>query len=199
MNHNPRSESTRLWMIARSLTAILIVAALSEIPYTGRAQVETPPPDTTGEPVYTEEPAGTSGSEVPSGWLAQVQKDLSLSEYNITWQEQTYLEDLPAAFQAPNRLHNLRTYFTPQGTRVIPRSWLDENPNPPWEIGMALASWGWAGAASTSSPSAPEVAGNTLEYRHAEGIERYRNDENGLNLEFHLSSPLSTGEQPVQI
>jgi len=50
-------------------------------------------------------------------WWATVQENIRQSEYQITWQDQTYLADVPASYQAPNRAHNLRTYFTPTGIR----------------------------------------------------------------------------------
>ena len=56
---------------------------------------------------------GDSGSESlrSSDWLSAVQEDIQASEYHVTWQDQTYLADLSAAYQAPNRAHNLRTYL----------------------------------------------------------------------------------------
>jgi hypothetical protein len=76
---------------------------------------------------------------VTSDWWAHIQQDLRQSEYNVTWQERTYLSDVLAAYQAPNRAHNLRTYFTPAGLFVIPRTWAEEIETPPWRIGIALA------------------------------------------------------------
>jgi len=45
-------------------------------------------------------------------WWSEVQGSISESEYRVTWQEQTYLDDVSSALQAPNRAHSLRTYFT---------------------------------------------------------------------------------------
>jgi len=67
--------------------------------------------------------------EATDGWWTAVQDEIRQSEYHITWEEHIYLVDLPAtsaslgagAYQAPNRAHNLRTYFTPAGVRLIPR------------------------------------------------------------------------------
>ena len=52
--------------------------------------------------------------DVPMDWWAAVQEEIRESEYDITWQEGTYLPDLPAADQAPNRAQGLRTYFAPR-------------------------------------------------------------------------------------
>ena len=58
--------------------------------------------------------------ESGANWLESVQKDLRQREYNLTWQEQTSLPGVKAAYQAPNRANNLRTFFTPQGTWITP-------------------------------------------------------------------------------
>ena len=59
---------------------------------------------------------------IPKSWLEQVQKDVAQREYNITWQDKTDLPKNKAAWQAPNRAHDFRTYFTDQGFTVVPRS-----------------------------------------------------------------------------
>ena len=53
-----------------------------------------------------------------TGWWAAVQDNIRESEYHVTWQDHTYLPDLAAAYQTPNRAHNLRTYFAPDGVRL---------------------------------------------------------------------------------
>src|SRR5262245_9483281 len=63
----------------------------------------------------------TSSSDLSGDWLTNVQADIQKSEYAITWQDHTYLADVPTAYQAPNRAHNFRTYFTESGIRLIPR------------------------------------------------------------------------------
>jgi hypothetical protein len=76
-----------------------------------------PPADGAGQPRQAEAVHG----DVDADWWSTVQENIRRSEYQITWQEQTYLADVPAAYQAPNRAHNLRTYFSPDGPIVIPR------------------------------------------------------------------------------
>ncbi len=51
-----------------------------------------------------------------------MQEHIRRLEYDVTWQGATYLSDLPASYQAPNRAQNLRTYFAPQGPIIIPRT-----------------------------------------------------------------------------
>ena len=131
-------------------------------------------------------------------WWATVQETIRASEYYVTWQEQTYLADLPAAYQAPNRAHNLRTYFSPDGPIIIPRTWTEETNIPPWRLEIALAAWGRAGALAAPSPATLEAAENRIEYRRGEVVEWYRNDENGLKQGFSLSSP-PAGEGALQL
>ena len=75
-------------------------------------------------PVEAADPPGelqAASSASYADWWSTVQENIRRSEYHVTWQEQTYLADVPAAYQAPNRAHNLRTYFRPEGPVVIPR------------------------------------------------------------------------------
>ena len=43
--------------------------------------------------------AAHSGGD--ADWWSTVQENIRRSEYHVTWQEQTYLEDVEAAYQAP--------------------------------------------------------------------------------------------------
>ena len=54
--------------------------------------------------------------------LSRAQAQVLASEYHVTWQNQTALQDLPAAWQAPNRAHGFRTYFVEQ-VHDTHRSW----------------------------------------------------------------------------
>jgi hypothetical protein len=131
-------------------------------------------------------------------WWSTVQETIRTSEYYVTWQDQTYLADLPAAYQTPNRANNLRTYFRPDGPIVIPRTWTEETNVPPWRLEMALAAWGRAGALAAPSPATLEAVENRIEYRRDQVVEWYRNDENGLKQGFTLSSP-PAGVGPLQL
>src|SRR5438045_5830698 len=76
--------------------------------------------------------------DVPAGWFAKVQDDLEKSEYNISWADKTALEGSTPAWQAPNRAHNLRTYFTPEGPMSINRT----DGKADWQCGLAPVSFG---------------------------------------------------------
>ncbi len=119
---------------------------------------------------------------VSSDWWDQAQKDIHQAEYNVTWQEQTYLPDVAAAYQAPNRAHNLRTYFTPAGIRIIPRA----RRSPQWELGLTLTGFGYAG--STQPVANPDLMtnGHRIDYQRGNVSERYINTEDGLEQGFTI-------------
>ena len=155
------------------------------------------------DPVFALEPdarlddAGAQAVSLPSeasqDWWTAVQENIQREEYSVTWQEHTYLADLDAAYQAPNRAQNLRTYFTPQGIRVIPRVF--DGDTPPWEWQLALNGYGCAGDIQLIDASAEIVANqNHVEYQRA-GMptEWYRNDESGLEQGFTLTAPPKQG------
>ena len=130
-----------------------------------------------------------------TGWWSAVQEDIRRSEYHVTWQDQTYLPDLPAAYHAPNRAHNLRTYFTPEGPVVIPRAWPEGVETPPWRWGLHLIAWGREAALDSTQAITLHSDANRIEYRRPSAgsgqglIEWYVNDERGLEQGFTLHSP----------
>ncbi|MGB7114944.1 MAG: integrin alpha, partial [Anaerolineales bacterium] len=149
--------------------------------------------------------------EATDGWWAAVQEDIRQSEYHITWQEHIYLADLPAtsaslgagAYQAPNRAHNLRTYFAPAGVRLIPRVF--EGETPPWEWGLTLTGFGYTGDVQPVTAAIQQVDENRIEYQRGDPsagsgqalTEWYVNDERGLEQGFTLpTAPYSTIRNP---
>jgi len=133
----------------------------------------------------TDRPANAAQSaDVPADWWAQVQEDISRSEYHVTWQKRTSLANLPEAYQAPNRAHNLRTYFTDDGIRVIPRTG-----EAAWEWGLKLASYGRVGYLQSPIVTKPTANGNRIEYRRGDLTEWYVNDARGLEQGFTLHHP----------
>ena len=136
-----------------------------------------------------------------AGWWATVQESIGRSEYHVTWQEQAYLPDVLAAFQAPNRVHNLRTYFTAAGPVVIPRVWPEGADSPPWRWEAILIAWGRVRALVPVSLAAVDVQENRVEYRRGNLIEWYQNDEEGLEQGFTLLAPPQEGQQddPLQL
>jgi hypothetical protein len=143
--------------------------------------VEPALPETT----LPETPEGAPG--VTADWWSTVQKDIRQSEYDVTWQEHTDLADGDAAYQAPNRAHNLRTTFTPAGVRLTPR--LFEGQIPPWEWGLALSGYGYADSVQPVAAATLTASGNRIEYERGLLTEWYVNDERGLEQGFTLHTP----------
>lgn len=91
------------------------------------AQTEVPPP----APAAAEAQIPASLSQ---DWLSQAQAYIMRSEYHLTWDDAPLIAGLPAAYQAPNRAQNLRTYFLPDRVQVIRRTEVE----PRWSWSLAL-------------------------------------------------------------
>ena len=165
------------------LTWILSLAFLLS-PMTSATQLREPVVVADADIALPEEANGIPGAG--TNWWAAAQEDIRQGEYKVTWQRSTYLEDLSAAYQAPNRAHNLRTYFAPDGIRVIPRVF--EGEKPPWEWGLTLTGYGTLGNVQPVSAASLTVEEDRIEYRRAGLTEWYINDERGLEQGFTLDS-----------
>ena len=130
-------------------------------------------------------PVGVNGS-----WWGTLQEDIRKSEYDVTWQENTKLADIKASYQAPNRAHNLRTYFTPEGVRVIPRT----SKNPEWFWGLSLTGYGFIGDIQPVDQARLSVVENRVDYFREGLTEWYVNDERGLEQGFTLDAPPRSGK-----
>ena len=123
-------------------------------------------------------------------------EDIQLAEYQVTWQETTVLTDVVAAYQAPNRAHGLRTYFTPGGLRVVARSAIV----PTWQLGLRLAGYGYAGDMRPVSAATLNARGNGIAYVRDALVEWYVNDERGVEQGFTLTSaPAGTVSDTVAV
>ncbi len=124
-------------------------------------------------------PAGVS-----SDWWTQAQAHIRQGEYQPrlargagTDQAQTLL--------APNRAHNFRTTFSPEGVRVAPRT----ASAPDWSWGLTLTGLGAPGELHPAEPAQLRHEGNRVELVRGPVIEWYRNDERGLEQGFTLPEP----------
>ncbi|MFV2004477.1 MAG: integrin alpha, partial [Gammaproteobacteria bacterium] len=125
--------------------------------------------------------------DIPKSWLNQVQKDIAQREYHITWQDKTDLPKNKPAWQAPNRAHDFRTYFTEQGLTVVPRSGTKD-----WLWSLKLIAYG---DELTNSEIKPEIKDNRIEYSHSVKLkEWYINNEQGLEQGFTLNAPANSNE-----
>lgn len=114
-----------------------------------------------------------------------LKKNLSEAEYEVTWQDQTALPDVPAAWQAPNRTQGFRTYFTDSGIRLLPRT--EESPS--WTWGLSLLGFGpgphlWSVNQPVLHPSK-----NRIDFARGGIGEWYENSPKGLEQGFKLLSP----------
>ena len=116
---------------------------------------------------------------------AKISNTVREAEYRVTSQESAYPDNLSAAYQAPNRVHNLRTYFTESGIRVRPLT----RSEPSWEWGLSLVGYGYEDAIRPVPAAELTVQGNRVEYRRGNLIEWYVNDEGGLEQGFTLQEP----------
>jgi len=136
-----------------------------------------------------------SGDEMPfnlamSGWLNQAAEQINLSEYLISRQQSTYLEGVNTAYQAPNRAHNLRTYFLPDGIQILRRT----DSNNSWILGLNLqGNWNKDSQHRVTTKLISDQ--NRIEYQHDELIEWYSNDSRGLMQGYLLAKPLGSGEE----
>jgi hypothetical protein len=124
-------------------------------------------------------------SGVPQDWWGRVQDDITALEYEITWQDDAPLADLDGAWQAPNRAHGFRTYFTGEGVRVVPRT----EDQAPWEWGLALVGYGRGDQVWPVLRAAPAAVANRVEYARGSLVEWYVNDRRGLEQGFTLPGP----------
>ena len=116
-----------------------------------------------------------AGADVPGAWLSQVQQEIASQEYQVTWQSETALPDLDAAWQAPNRSHGLRTYFTAAGIRVVPRR--DDATS--WEWGLALVGYGRGGMSWPVPAASLAPSGARIDYQRGGLSEWYENSPAG--------------------
>jgi hypothetical protein len=152
-------------------------------------------------------PEHLPSTDVQSDWWTAAQENIRQSEYHVTWQDFTYLPDVSAAYHAPNRAHNLRTYFTPHGPVIVPRVWPEEAEAPPWRWEVKLVAWGRGEGKRTDLPlqaigdATLHPDANRVEYHRGSGhgdtlTEWYINGEQGLDQGFTLASPPSASRSP---
>ena len=122
---------------------------------------------------------------VSQSWWTRAQKNIRRSEYRISRQENGFNDETGPSWQAPNRNHGLRTFFTLSGIRVVPRSVKGQS----WQWGLELTGWGYDGQIHATYPLAPQVSDNRATYKRIGFDEWYVNDEKGLEQGLTISEP----------
>lgn len=139
----------------------------------------------------------TSESMVASSWLSAVQAQIVEAEYEITrLKDNADLPGVDVAYQAPNRAQNFRTYFTPGGIHLRPRTGAENA----WDWGLHFVSYGYAGHLRPITATAPvTVDGNRLVYQHEGVTEWYLNDARGLEQGFTVAAPADSKKGTAEV
>ena len=125
-----------------------------------------------------------------------IDRALGETHYEAIWQVGTAIDGVDAAWQAPNRAADLRTFFLPQGVTLVPRSAGASE----WSLSMSLR--GLSRGLDHEVVSAAEVTaeGRRVELRHAGIVEWYRNDERGLEQGFDIARrPLQGAQAELEL
>jgi len=128
-----------------------------------------------------------------SAWEIDVQENLAAREYWIAWQDRTQPGNVPAAWHAPNRAQGFRTYFTPEGIRVIPRT----GDSPDWEWSLSLSGYGRGGIARPVARGRLFPHENRIEFDRQEVLEWFVNEPQGLKHGFVLHAPPDGGRETI--
>ena len=136
-------------------------------------------------PAWASEPA-----TVEDSLGLAIDRALNEEHYDAIWQVGTRLEGVEAAWQAPNRAEDLRTFFLRDGVVVVPRS----GGVAEWDLRMGLRSIGRGDALRRVGEAQVSASGQRVELRRTGIVEWYRNDERGLEQGFDISErPAGSG------
>jgi hypothetical protein len=140
---------------------------------------ETPP-----RPALNPDVGQAGGGE---RWRQSVAARIAQEEYFAT----TTCEGL----QAPNRSHDLRTYFRQAGIEVVPRK---SGEAPDWRFVWKTSGFGRPGALRAVEAAGPEPDGSRITYCRPAFDEWYENSPGGLEQGFTVHAP-PPGEGPLCI
>ncbi len=119
--------------------------------------------------------AGDRGANVDASWLASVQRGIAEKEYEAS--------PTASGLQAPNRAHNLRTYFDATGIRVVDRS----EPGSPELLALRLVGWGRGESLELVAAGEVTSEGARVEIARPGLVEWYLNSPAGLEQGFDVS------------
>jgi hypothetical protein len=134
-------------------------------------------------PAIAQADPGTSAD-----WIGRAQQEITRREYHASASDQ--------GLQAPNRAHNLRTWFEPTGIRVHDRT----AEGSPRLVELRLASVGRGDALAPVPPGEVSHREGRVEIRRPGLVEWYENSERGLEQGFTLTlRPAGSGTLGVQL
>ena len=122
---------------------------------------------------------------VPAAWRAHAQAEIRGLEYRPKAVPAGESDGALHTVRAPNRAHNFRLSFTPEGVRVTPRT----RTGPDWSWGLQLTGIGRAGDLCRPEAARLRVDGDRVELVRGRLTEWYINDERGLEQGFTLEEP----------
>jgi len=119
-----------------------------------------------------------------AGWWSDVQRELAEYEYRPSQNAE--------GLQAPNRAHNLRTYFGPRGIRLHDRTAAGS----PELVKLSLIGTGRGAALAPVAAGTVTHSGTRVEIRRPGIVEWYENTAQGLEQGFTLADR-AKGEGPL--
>ncbi len=117
-----------------------------------------------------------AGAGATADWWERVAQEIELLEYSPSRTD--------AGLQAPNRAHNLRIHFRPDGVELTPRT----DPTDAWRWCWTTKAWGRAGRMQALAPVDPMCLGRRVEYEHPDFVEWYDNGKHGLEQGFTIAA-----------
>ncbi|MCP5100097.1 MAG: PKD domain-containing protein [Chloroflexi bacterium] len=124
----------------------------------------------------------------PSEKVSQdvVYEDVLSAEYQVTWQDKLPFSERTGSYQAPNRAHNIRTYFMNDGIQVIPRQATETD----WRWGLSFVGLSDGVATELLAPAELSTNGNRVSYKYDAVTEWYINDNRGVEQGFIVDKPI---------
>ncbi len=149
----------------------------------GAALAAVPPP---------KEAAGRTGEERLADWWPAASRAILESEYHVTWQSRG---DGSAGWQAPNRTHEIRTWFDSGGITVVPRGRVDAH----WEFSLSRIGQVRAGELVAAEPSTLGVDAQRVEIDAGSIFEWFENSPKGLEHGLTIAGDPAEDHGPLEI
>ena len=130
-----------------------------------------------------------------TSWWAEVQENIRRTEYEISRQEKSVIEDHPGGLHAVNRAQNLRAYFRKDSVQVLQRT----GDPAAWEWRWELSGYGRNDGSIPVGDVEPTHENTRVEYDRSGITEWYENTEEGVEQGFTVSTrPVGTGELVIE-
>lgn len=117
-------------------------------------------------------------------WWRRARSAIEASEYNVSWSNATSSAPTDVGWQAPNRAHGFRVWFTEDGVRIVPRRGDAET----WEWGLSLVAWGRAGSMIPVPAARLAVDRQRIDADRGALLEWFVNGPKGLEQGFKIEA-----------